>query len=222
MKSIEQNRLYRISYINSLYGYQSMKSMELTLNGIVKICACLESSLSITKHCSMMLNTFCFMFSPIMIIMVSVVIIFQFLLKFLHFFCLFLLGSHFIGYFSKEKFSAKRFNVSCIVTLPQFQRCGFGRFLIDFSYLLSKEECLTGTPEKPLSELGKISYLSYWKYKIYTVINELSKNNNELNDFFNKNVQCSIEDISAKTAINVNDIASTMQWAQMFHKKGKE
>ena len=131
-----------------------------------------------------------------------------------NFITLFLLGSHFVGYFSKEKFSAKRYNVSCIVTLPQFQRCGFGRFLIDFSYLLSKQEGLTGAPEKPLSELGKISYLSYWKYKIYKIIDRMMDGNLESGKIGN----FSVEDISEETAINVNDVASTLQWANMLVK----
>lgn len=42
-------------------------------------------------------------------------------------------GSHFVGYFSKEKRSPKDFNVSCIMTLPVRQRKGHGNFLIDFS-----------------------------------------------------------------------------------------
>lgn len=42
-------------------------------------------------------------------------------------------GYHFVGYFSKEKRSSMNYNVSCILTLPVFQRKGYGQFLIDFS-----------------------------------------------------------------------------------------
>lgn len=42
-------------------------------------------------------------------------------------------GCHLVGYFSKEKLSALKYNVSCIMTMPQYQRQGYGRFLIDFS-----------------------------------------------------------------------------------------
>ncbi len=33
----------------------------------------------------------------------------------------------------QEKYSAQKYNLSCIVTLPCYQNRGFGRFLIDFS-----------------------------------------------------------------------------------------
>ena len=42
-------------------------------------------------------------------------------------------GAHFVGYFSKEKRSASGYNLSCIVTIPVFQRAGYGNLLIDFS-----------------------------------------------------------------------------------------
>ena len=33
----------------------------------------------------------------------------------------------------QERDSEQKYNVSCIMTMPQYQRKGYGRFLIDFS-----------------------------------------------------------------------------------------
>lgn len=82
-----------------------------------------------------------------------------------------------VGYFSKEKISYDGYNLACIVTLPPYQKKGYGTLLIEFSYELDRFEAevdenrlasgnytnsYLGTPERPLSELGAKGYLSFW------------------------------------------------------------
>lgn len=47
-------------------------------------------------------------------------------------------GFHIVGYFSKEKESTEDYNVACILTLPPYQRKGYGKLLIEFSKLSYK------------------------------------------------------------------------------------
>jgi histone acetyltransferase MYST1 len=108
-------------------------------------------------------------------------------------------GCHLVGYFSKEKHSPEEYNLACILTLPPYQRKGYGKFLISFSYELSKLEGKVGSPEKPLSDLGKLSYRSYWSYVILMTLRD------------HKGEPLSIKQISALTSIKVEDILSTLQ-----------
>jgi len=82
-------------------------------------------------------------------------------------------GYHPVGYFSKEKYSEVGYNLACILTFPPYQRKGYGRFLIAFSYALSKKEGKVGAPEKPLSDLGHVSYRSYWSSTLIHHIRDL-------------------------------------------------
>jgi hypothetical protein len=58
--------------------------------------------------------------------------------------------------------------------MPHCQRKGYGKFLIEFSYLLSQVEQRKGTPERPLSDLGFRSYVTFWAIKVirYLLENE--------------------------------------------------
>ncbi|KAG2210579.1 hypothetical protein INT47_002521 [Mucor saturninus] len=107
-------------------------------------------------------------------------------------------GYHLIGYFSKEKESSESYNVACILTLPQYQRLGYGRLLIAFSYELSKAEGRCGSPEKPLSDLGYLSYRAFWTE---TIVEFLLSNATE---------ETTIEEISHRTSITTTDIELTL------------
>lgn len=108
-------------------------------------------------------------------------------------------GYHIVGYYSKEKYSEVGYNLACILALPCHQRKGYGRFLIQFSYELSKIEKKVGHPEKPLSDLGLLSYRSYWTWVFLGIIRALPEGEG-----------ISILDIMRRTSIREADITSTL------------
>lgn len=75
-----------------------------------------------------------------------------------------------VGFFSKEKMSWDNNNLACILIFPPWQRKGLGKILMGVSYELSKREGRIGGPEKPLSELGKKAYITFWEARITKAI----------------------------------------------------
>ena len=112
-------------------------------------------------------------------------------------------GAHLIGYFSKEKESAEAYNVACILTLPQYQRLGYGKLLIAFSYELSKKEGKLGSPEKPLSDLGLLSYRAYWTETLVNILVHMTEDVN-------------LDELANMTAMTTNDVMHTLKHLGML------
>lgn len=110
-------------------------------------------------------------------------------------------GCHFVGYFSKEKRPSSLNNVSCILVLPIHMRKGYGQYLIEFSYLLTRVEKKTGSPEKPLSDMGLVSYRKYWRLVLCEELLEQHGNVSSL----------SISSISDRTGMTPDDIVSALE-----------
>ncbi|ORY62510.1 uncharacterized protein BCR38DRAFT_345958 [Pseudomassariella vexata] len=115
------------------------------------------------------------------------------------------MGYHFVGYFSKEKRASSQNNVSCILTLPIHQRKGYGNLLIDFSYLLTRVEEKTGSPEKPLSDMGLVSYRNYWRLVLCKYLLEHTPGNKT------QKKGLSIRQISDNTGMMPDDVISALE-----------
>ena len=108
---------------------------------------------------------------------------------------------HFIGYFSKvifsycfpimfivfdfqQKYGHSQCNLCCLLVLPCYQGKGYGRYLVDFSFLLSRVEGIPGTPERPLSDAADCMYYKYYVDSFYeTAFSFLRKNLKEGKNF---------------------------------------
>lgn len=137
-------------------------------------------------------------------------------------------GHHLVGYFSKEKESAEGYNVACILTLPQYQRKGYGKLLIAFSYELSRRENKLGSPEKPLSDLGLLGYRAYWQELIVDYIvtatgagstaggSADADGDTAMGTGMIRRSEMSVDEIATALAMTTNDVVHTLQYLNML------
>ncbi|KAL7674411.1 hypothetical protein ACOME3_000690 [Neoechinorhynchus agilis] len=107
------------------------------------------------------------------------------------------------GFYSKN-FIMTANNLSTIIVFPPFQKKGYGRFLISFSYEMDPG----GSPEKPLSDLGNIAYKAYWSRKLIAALWIMKKTESS----------CHIDELSTLTAIAKVDVIETLISLNIFSK----
>lgn len=120
-------------------------------------------------------------------------------------------GHHFVGYFSKNREWNNNYNLSCILVLPFFQKKGYGKFLINFSYELASIEGLIGTPERPLSDFGRQAYLSFWLQRLIDYIRTLKED--QLNNL-------TISQLSKATFVLETDIIFALDKVKILKRVG--
>lgn len=89
------------------------------------------------------------------------------------------------------------YNLACIMVLPPYQRRGYGKFLISLSYHLSMKQGRVCTPERPLSDMGKVSYKSYWTEVLLDALLKLKGS-------------LSVKELSEFTFVKTEDIINTL------------
>ncbi|KAI9614685.1 hypothetical protein H4Q26_009076 [Puccinia striiformis f. sp. tritici PST-130] len=134
-----------------------------------------------------------------------------------------------VGFFSKEKISYDGYNLACIVTLPPYQKRGYGSLLIEFSYELDRYEAekikandqdqiptkvLLGTPERPLSVMGARGYLHFWTAVLVRFFRtlftppapRLEQSGNQQTQV----IEITLDEISRSTRIRPDDVAFSL------------
>ena len=117
-------------------------------------------------------------------------------------------GTHTAAFYSCESNMIENI-LSCIVVLPPYQKKKYGRLLIDLSYCIASRAGIISGPERPLSDLGHIAYLSYWKDVVMSTILKDKEDPGDLNV------------LSAKTNIAKDDISEALVDIGVMHRIGR-
>ena len=68
--------------------------------------------------------------------------------------------------------------------------------------MLTRKEQRLGTPEKPLSDLGFLTYRSYWKLAVFRALDA--------------DPSCTLESICLRTGMKMDDVLYTLQDNRML------
>lgn len=121
-----------------------------------------------------------------------------------------------VGFFSKEKMSWDNNNLACILVFPPWQRKSLGTLLMGVSYAISRREKILGGPEKPISDLGKLSYKRYWGAEIARCLLDHRKSDRTKGRYYT-----SIEAISQSTWISPDDCLAVLRDMGVVEAAGK-
>ncbi|XP_026192223.1 putative MYST-like histone acetyltransferase 1 [Cyclospora cayetanensis] len=99
------------------------------------------------------------------------------------------------------------FPAAASMLLMQHQRKGYGKFLISFSYSLSKRERRAGGPERPLSDLGRATYFAYWTEQLLALL-QPPRN------------RVSLQELSEATSIEFQDVVACLEKQGVLQIKG--
>jgi histone acetyltransferase MYST1 len=108
-------------------------------------------------------------------------------------------GAHVAAYFSRELASDDSNILACIVVLPPYQKNGYGRLLISLSYEIAKRQRVIGGPERPLSDLGRRAFRSYWRETLLDLLRARAKA-----------IQ-SLDELEKITSIQTDDIVDVLR-----------
>ena len=118
------------------------------------------------------------------------------------------MGAHPAAFYSCEANMIENI-LSCIVVLPPYQKKGYGRLLIDLSYCIASRAGIISGPERPLSDMGHLAYLSYWRDIAMQII------------LADKEDPGDLSVISAKTSIAKDDLSEALADIGVMRRSGR-